>query len=165
MVIDCPHCRTRVKSEVLKLDWYDAGEVWVESYQLGLVRCPDCSHLLVGQQRLIHAGYWKHENQWGETIRVWPEPVSELALSIPETIRTCLLEARKCLHATAYTACVAMSGRGIEAMCRHFGTKKQTLFDGGGRNLSGCERASVPHHGTLDRHTAPYGATGRLPDD
>ncbi len=51
-------------------------------------------------------------------------------MSIPETIRTCLLEARKCLHATAYTACVAMSGRAIEAMCRHFETKKETLFEG-----------------------------------
>jgi hypothetical protein len=70
------------------------------------------------------------KDEWSTASRVWPEPVSQLAMSIPETIRTCLLEARKCLHATAYTACVAMSGRAIEAMCRHFGTTKQTLFEG-----------------------------------
>jgi hypothetical protein len=68
--------------------------------------------------------------KWSEARRVWPEPFSAVALSIPETIRTCLVEARKCLHATAYTACVAMSGRGVEEMCRHFGTKRQTLFEG-----------------------------------
>jgi hypothetical protein len=74
-------------------------------------------------------GEWEADD-WTTASRVWPQPVSELAMTIPETIRTCLLEARKCLHGTAYAACVAMSGLAIEAMCRHFNTKRDILFEG-----------------------------------
>jgi uncharacterized protein YutE (UPF0331/DUF86 family) len=118
---------------MLKMAEYNA-EAWPESYQLALLRCPECKHLLVGELELLKpAGYesFNDDALWSDASRVWPEPTPQLlALSIPEMIRTCLLEARKCLHATAYTACVAMAGRGIEAMCKHFGAKKETLFDG-----------------------------------
>lgn len=131
MLIDCTHCQARVNAEVLRAAAYRDPELWPDSYQLALLRCPECKHLLVGEQSLVApAETFPDEEKWSIPARVWPEPVSQLAPAIPETIRTCLLEARKCLHATAYTACVAMSGRAIEAMCRHFGTKKQTLFEG-----------------------------------
>jgi hypothetical protein len=133
MLIDCTHCQARVNAEELELAAYHEVEIWLNSYRIALLRCPQCRHLVVAQQdMLVPSGFNSLEDteKWGEAMRVWPEPFSELALSIPETIRTCLLEARKCLQATAYTACVAMSGRGIEEMCRHFGTKKQTLFEG-----------------------------------
>jgi hypothetical protein len=135
MLIDCTHCQARVNAELLKAAEYRA-EDWPDSYQVALLRCPECKHLLVGEQALLKPEGYNHPfeedpEKWSDASRVWPEPTPQLlALSIPETIRTCLLEARKCLHATAYTACVAMSGRAIEAMCRHFGTKKDMLFEG-----------------------------------
>lgn len=131
MLIDCTHCQARVNGEELKFAAYYDREVWPDSYQLVLLRCPECKHLLVGERALIKPveGEWDTE-EWGNASRVWPEPISQLAMAIPETISTCLLEARKCLHATAYTACVAMSGRGVEAMCRHFSTQKETVFEG-----------------------------------
>jgi hypothetical protein len=134
MLIDCTHCQARVNAEVLKLAAYgESVEEWPDAYQLALLRCPECTHLLVGEQSLVMPRGFNSADEsavWSNATRVWPEPVSQLATSIPETIGTCLLEARKCLHATAYTACVAMSGRGIEEMCRHFKTKKETLFEG-----------------------------------
>jgi hypothetical protein len=135
MLIDCTHCQARVNAEVLRIEAYYAEE-WPDSYRLALLRCPECKHLLVAEECLLvqaRGGLFEldQEEEWSDASRVWPEPTSQLlALSIPETIRTCLLEARKCLHATAYTACVAMSGRAIEAMCRHLGTKRNMLFEG-----------------------------------
>jgi hypothetical protein len=132
MLIDCTHCQARVNGEVVGLAAYHDAELWPDSYQLALLRCPACWHVLVGQQALLLPEQDSHtqQDEWTAAWRVWPQPVSELAVSIPETIRMCLLEARMCLHATAYTACVFMSGRAIEAMCRHFKTKKQMLFEG-----------------------------------
>jgi hypothetical protein len=133
MLIDCTRCHARVDAEVKALTQFHDEEEWPESYQIGLLRCPQCRHILVAMQDLLEPGGFnklEDPDKWSDAVRLWPEPFSVIALSIPETIRTCLLEARKCLHATAYTACVAMSGRGIEAMCRHFGTKSPHLFEG-----------------------------------
>jgi hypothetical protein len=98
---------------------------------LALLRCPECRHLLVGHQLLEKRAETDFdEHEWKGASRVWPDPVSELADSIPEGIRACLLEAGKCRHAAAYTASVAMTGRAVEAMCRHFSTPKATFFEG-----------------------------------
>jgi hypothetical protein len=130
MLIDCPHCQARIDAEPLEAAAYHV-DPWPDSYRLALLRCPQCRHLLIGEQSLVEpGGYGGADELWSNATRVWPEPVSQLPTSIPETIHTCLLEARKCLHATAYTACVAMSGRAIEAMCKHFATKKHSLFEG-----------------------------------
>jgi hypothetical protein len=136
MLLDCTHCQARVNAEQIKIASYRDYEIAWESYQITLLRCPECKHLLIAEQSLRREGITDpygnviEEDEWGAPSRAWPEPVSELAFTIPETIRACLLEASKCLHATAYTACVAMSGRAVEAMCRHFGTKDDTLFEG-----------------------------------
>lgn len=129
MLIDCTHCHARVDGEVLEAAEY-LDEVPWDSYRLALLRCPACTHLLVGEQSPFAYDDSHEPAEWSLASRVWPEPVSDLAHSIPATIRANLIEARKCLHATAFTACVAMSGRAIEAMCRHFSTKKETLFEG-----------------------------------
>jgi DNA-directed RNA polymerase subunit RPC12/RpoP len=119
MLIDCPHCQARVNAETLKVADHrdpeeELGEI-ANTYRLALLRCPECGHLLAGHQSLIRLETSEFDpDAWSAPSRVWPEPVSALALSIPEKIRACLLEARKCLHATAYTASVAMSGRAIE---------------------------------------------------
>ena len=137
MLIDCPHCQARVNGEVLRLKAHYEGEDGdpfpTSGYQVGLLNCPECKHVLVAHQTLVKPGGFdstEEPDEWSSAVRVWPDPVSQLANSIPESVRACLLEAYKCLHATAYTACVAMSGRAIEAMCRHFSTKRDMLFEG-----------------------------------
>lgn len=134
MLIDCTHCHARVDAEILKMGVYETiEELWPDFYRLSLLRCPACRHLLVGHEALLKPrGFdsFDEPDEWAAATRVWPDPLSDLAGSIPDTIRTCLVEARKCLHATAYCASVAMSGRAIEAMCKHFSTKKYTLFEG-----------------------------------
>ena len=137
MLIDCTHCQARVNGEVLKLDAHYESEPGDDyptaGYRVGLLNCPECRHILVAHQILLKPGGFDamgDPDEWSGAVRVWPDPVSQLAMSIPESVRACLLEAHKCLHATAYTACVAMSGRAIEAMCRHFGTKREMLFEG-----------------------------------
>ena len=151
MLIDCSHCQARVNGETLKIAEYRA-EAWPDGYKLALLRCPECRHLLVGEQDLLLQGMdenLEEKEEWSDPARVWPEPTQQLPfLFIPETIRNCLLEARKCLHTTAYTACVAMSGRGIEEMCRHFGTKKQTLFEG---------LKELHERGTIDKRLYEWG--------
>ena len=102
MLIDCSHCQARVNADTLEVADYSAQE-WPDSYQLALLRCPECKHLLVGEQALLNCGsgdsFWdENEKVWSDASRVWPEPTPQLlASSIPETIRICLLEARKCL--------------------------------------------------------------------
>jgi hypothetical protein len=133
MLIDCPHCQARVDGKILQQAGHHEPVAWPDSYQIALLRCPECAHLLGGEQFLELPEGYEHDDSkevWGGIHRVWPEPISHLPHAIPESIRACLLEARKCLQATAYTACVAMSGRAIEAMCGHFGTKKKMLFEG-----------------------------------
>ena len=73
MLIDCTHCQARVNAEVVKSEAYYDREVWPESLQA----------------REMNLEEWR----WCPGI--WPEPISQLAMSIPETIRTCLLEARQ----------------------------------------------------------------------
>jgi hypothetical protein len=80
-----------------------------------LIDCPHCQARVNGEVRKLDAHY---ESEPGDDC-----PTA----GYREALRACLLEAHKCLHANAYTACVAMSGRAIEAMCRHFGTKRETL--------------------------------------
>ena len=137
MLIDCTHCQARVNAEVLKVAAHRDSDEWTNSYQVALLRCPECEHLLVGEQAIYRpretdsGGFTVEEEQWLPASRVWPEPVTMLPeMGIPEKIQACLGEAQKCLHATAFTACVAMSGRALEAMCRHFGTQKEMLFEG-----------------------------------
>jgi hypothetical protein len=59
---------------------------------------------------------------WSDLERVWPRPHANVSSSIPPKIADSLSEAQKCLAATAYTASVAMTGRALEAIGRHFHT-------------------------------------------
>ena len=114
---------------------YDS-DVWPDSYRISLLRCPGCQNVLVAQEWLSIPDETDDDNnvvqpeEWSAATRLWPEPVVPLSSAIPATIRKSLVEARACVLATAYTASVAMSGRAIEAMCRHFNTKKDSLFEG-----------------------------------
>ncbi|MFN0166374.1 MAG: DUF4145 domain-containing protein [Bryobacteraceae bacterium] len=92
---------------------------------MSLLRCTVCGSTLVAFQSLIRYAETLAGDieEWTDATRVWPQPQSELSTSIPKKIRDCLDEARKCLHTSAYIASVAMSGRALEAIARHFHSK------------------------------------------
>lgn len=79
-----------------------------------LAQCPKCTSALVAVQEEYEAD---HEEK---PTRVWPAPGTQLSWQIPAEIRKALEEAQKCLKCKAYTASVAMSGRALEAVGRHF---------------------------------------------
>jgi hypothetical protein len=60
---------------------------------------------------------------WSNPARVWPSPQLNVSATIPAAISSSLEEARTCLVAGAYTASVAMTGRALEGVGRHFHTK------------------------------------------
>jgi hypothetical protein len=130
MLIDCSHCHAQVNGEEVHVaEWvapWDDPDPWEEPYRISILRCPRCKRFLVGLQNSVQEA----EIFWTLATRVWPEPVSELAMSIPLEIRQSLAESRKCFNASAYIASVAMCGRAIEALCQHFSTKQPTFFDG-----------------------------------
>lgn len=127
MIVECPFCMANVDGRVLyeredvpgKDDDYDP-------YKTSLIECLSCKSLiLVGQNYVI-----EDDSDWGKGTRLWPSPRRYLAWSIPSKVRTSLEEAEKCLGAGAWIGCVAMCGRALEGVCRHFKTKSQYL--GGG---------------------------------
>jgi hypothetical protein len=128
VLIDCPNCNAQVDGEVIgAVDM--VGDPDAESEprrRVSLLRCPVCGNPLVAMDVQI-----KTENVefWDRAERLWP---SRLALSsaVPDEIRRSLDEADICRRAGAFTASVAMTGRGLEAMRRHFQTKSQVLAGG-----------------------------------
>jgi hypothetical protein len=71
---------------------------------------------------------------WSDAERVWPGVQTTLSKVIPSSIRDSLAEATKCLEHGGYTASVAMTGRALEAVARHFhkGGKEKHLMLGKG---------------------------------
>jgi len=121
ITLDCPNCRTRSRAEIAGTVEYD-GRQEDASVRVMLARCPGCSYPLVGYQHDNAVDEYGREC-WSDLERVWPRPHANVSDSIPPKIADSLSEARKCLAATAYTASVAMTGRALEAIGRHFHTK------------------------------------------
>jgi hypothetical protein len=129
MLIDCSHCRARV----------DAKEIGTvrrgfdpecgspdEDELVTLLRCQVCCQpILAFQSWEGEKRGWdgNHEIVWSSPQRVWPAPELSFSTAIPKAIQLSLLEAQKCLVVGAYTASVAMTGRALEAIGRHFHTK------------------------------------------
>jgi len=127
MIIECPICKAKVDSKVLtSTPTPDNPEEL--PFQVSLVVCPSCKHPLLAGQELIQTG--PDSAEWSSGFRLWPDPRANFSWSIPLIVRTSLEESDKCLRAGAYAASVAMSGRALEGVCRHFKTKSQYL--GGG---------------------------------
>jgi len=61
---------------------------------------------------------------------LWPQQDSHIDWSIPDIARNSLVEARLCYKARAYSASVVMSGRTLEAVCKHHNTSGRTLAKG-----------------------------------
>ena len=91
-----------------------------------LARCPDCMHPLVIYEEACayEPSSWDRvDTIWSKPARLWPKPKLNLSDSIPEKIAASLDEAQSCLVAGTFTASVAMSGRALEAVGRHFHTR------------------------------------------
>jgi len=128
MITECYFCEAKVDATVLAAHvGSDDSEFDTHGlYKISLLECPSCrSSLAVGQYCI-----GGDDPNPSKPIRLWPFPQVYLSNLIPNNIRESIEEAERCLRGGAYTACVAMSGRALEGVCRHHKTKSKYL--GGG---------------------------------
>jgi hypothetical protein len=127
MIIECSYCKSKVDAKVLAShqEYDPEGDPWPS--KISLVVCPSCNNSLLGIQEEVTDQYG---TGWSSATRVWPDPKRYIPWSVPPVVRTSLDEAERCINGGAYTAAVAMCGRALEGICRHFNTKDQFL--GGG---------------------------------
>lgn len=133
---DCPHCQGRV--QVREVACYeregDEDDSW-PPYRMKTYACTVCEHALVylEVETIGDGPEWDDEGRPFWPRRVYPpdEPSQRRwADAIPETVRHSLEEATKSIEGGAYEACAVMTGRAIEAICRHFQTQQVTLGPG-----------------------------------
>lgn len=128
MIIDCPHCDSKVEVEEkghVDLDLEAAGGV---PSKLALVECKVCRRPLLGYSELIQTSH--DDWDWGRLDRLWPSPEEDVDQEIPEIARVSLVEAQTCFKARAYSACAVMCGRALEGVCKHHNAKTKTLAAG-----------------------------------
>jgi len=128
MLIECSYCKAKVDAKLLAAHEEYDPEIDPLKYKVSLLVCPSCDNSLVGIQEYIQISEDKFK--WSESNRVWPSPKKFISFSVPSIVRTSLEEAERCISAGAYTAAVAMCGRALEGICRHFKTTNPYL--GGG---------------------------------
>jgi Domain of unknown function (DUF4145) len=127
LIIECPHCESKVNGEV-------KGEVPINDdeypfpVKVVLVSCPVCQNPLLGMTELIQVGEDKFE--WDNLHRQWPAQEGQIDRTIPDIARLSLIEAKVCFKAKAYSACAVMCGRTIEGVCVHHDAKIKTLANG-----------------------------------
>jgi hypothetical protein len=108
-----------------QIDRTDDHDSAIDRYRL--CSCPNCGAVLLGYE--YSDGF--PDDGFTAPKRVWPKPAEEFDYRIPKLIRESLEEAQKCLTACAYDACVAMCGRALEAIGRHFYPDENKLMLGG----------------------------------
>jgi uncharacterized protein YlaI len=125
MLIECDECKAKVDAEVLANHEHQAFGLWdVRTY---LLKCPACNTALVGQtEESVHDG----KLFWPDVTRVFPNPRRLLGSEIPDIVKKSMEEAERCMQVGAFLAATAMSGRALEAICRHFSTKDTYLGAG-----------------------------------
>lgn len=128
MMIECSYCKSQVDAKILASheEFDPRNDPW--PYKISLLVCSSCESSLLGIQE--NEDTPDGISKWSKATRIWPEPKRYIPWSVPNIVRTSLEEAERCINAGAYTAAVAMSGRALEGICRHFKTKHQFL--GGG---------------------------------
>ena len=125
IIVECSLCRAMVNAEVLGL--HEAVNSFDDGLKVSLAKCPRCNSAILAEQMLREVG--PDAFDWGTICRVWPDPDDYLSLEIPLEVRESLEEARKCLNASAFSACAVMCGRAVEAICVTH-TKENTLYKG-----------------------------------
>jgi hypothetical protein len=122
-IVDCPRCKAKVAAiehDCVRMGGgvdEDGDPHYGTSVSLGV--CPKCHKILVGESRQIAIrGYDSEENEWGEPIRVYPEPPKTFTSErIPKVVSESIAEAVKSLQANANIAACVMFGRALEAIC------------------------------------------------
>ncbi|KVL13099.1 DUF4145 domain-containing protein [Burkholderia cepacia] len=123
IVIDCPQCEVRVKSEVTS--WI--GDAEDRAYIL--VACPSCQQALFGATVLFRDqfGNWA----WDTAERLWPVPaLADLGPSVPAAARRDVSAAQKCFSHGIYPAAAVMCGRALERLIKEKTGKPQMLAKG-----------------------------------
>ena len=123
MLIECHSCNAKVDAEVL----YDYNDEDLFAIRTLLLKCPSCNSAIVAESRET---YKDNKTLWTNPTRVHPHPKRELGSDIPTIVRYSIDEAEKCMQSGAYLAAVAMCGRSLEAICRHYSTKDSYLGNG-----------------------------------
>ncbi|CAH34554.1 Uncharacterised protein [Burkholderia pseudomallei] len=123
IVIDCPQCAVRVKSEASC--W--VGDAQEQAYFLA--ECPSCRQALFGSSSLIRdeRGDW----EWDTAERLWPAPmIADLGPSVPPAARRDVSAAQKCFSHGIYPAAAVMCGRALERLVAEKTGKPQSLARG-----------------------------------
>jgi hypothetical protein len=128
MLIECPHCKSRVDAKVEGEVSHNGEPDDPSSFKVAVGKCPSCHNVLVGLQEELDRP--EYGSIWSYADRLWPEPKRIIARSVPDIVKSSLEEADRCFSAGAYTACAVMCGRAIEGICVHHKTKAKTLNQG-----------------------------------
>jgi len=125
--IECHFCEATVDATVIGRTGVHSPDEDEPDYTLTLAKCPHCEQAFLGHQQAYDDVDDNEEliRTWDQPVRIWPLPTLEISRNIPEEIRNSLSEANICLKAGAYTASVAMSGRALEGVGRHFFPSEQ----------------------------------------
>lgn len=127
MIIECPHCETKVNGE-------KRGEVHLDQELTGiptkmvLLECPICHNGLLGISEMYQTG--RNEWEWDDVSRCWPPNDDSVNYQIPDIARISLLEAKLCFKAGAYSACAVMCGRTLEGVCKDHDSRIRNLATG-----------------------------------
>ena len=117
MFINCPTCRAKVNAKELKQTSADSEHGW---WQYTFLQCPFCDLPMLAEQEGSSA---PDAIGWPPPRRVWPQPPN-FSHIIPRNIRDSLIEAARCCECGTFTASVAMTGRALEGLVRHFTDQK-----------------------------------------
>jgi hypothetical protein len=115
-LIECPKCEAVMAAEVKGQITEQADDEYPFTCKVSLCECPNCKSAILG----LEEEGTPFEEDFEVPTRVWPSPPVRISFKIPKAIRESLIEAEKCLRGKAYTATVAMCGRALEAIGRHF---------------------------------------------
>jgi hypothetical protein len=117
MIIECQYCDALVDAKVLKERDFGATDDF-DPHKYLFLECPACNSMMLGWAELepITASEW----DWGNPVRLYPEPPYYLDPSIPKLVRHALEEAKKCLRVNVILQLLLC----VERQLRRFVRKK-----------------------------------------
>ena len=122
MIVDCETCGVRVDGKlVAEYRHFEQENVGDRFF---FVECPAC-HSPILLQSNFQAG--SLTEMWAEPTRLYPATGETVSPSVPHNLRQSFGEAAACLRCGAYTACVIMCRKTIEALCVAKGANSGTL--------------------------------------